>query len=47
MLSAFATIPLFADATFIVLVAEISPPPVKPSPAVIVTEVWSIWSFAS
>ena len=47
MLSAFATIPLLADTTLIVLVAEISPPPVKPFPAVILTEVWSMWSFAS
>ena len=29
-----------------VLVAEISPPPVKPLPAVIVTDVWSICLFA-
>ena len=47
ILSAFATIPLFADTTFIVLVAAIVPPPVKPVPAVTLTEVWSMWSFAS
>lgn len=37
ILSALATIPLLADTTLIVLVVVISPPPVKPVPAVIVT----------
>ena len=46
MLSAFAVIPS-PPTTFIVLVAAIVPPPVKPLPAVTLTEVWSIFSFES
>ena len=33
--------------TLIVLVDEMSPPPVRPSPAVMLTDVWSICSLAT
>ena len=40
-------IPLLADTISIVLLVEISPPPVNPLPAVIVTPVWSMCSLAT
>jgi hypothetical protein len=39
------SIPSFAVTIFIVLVDAIVPPPVKPSPAVIDTDVWSMCSL--
>ena len=44
--SAFTVTPVPAP-TAISLVAVISPPPVKPAPAVIDTPEWSICSFAT
>jgi len=42
----FAVIPV-PPTTFIVLFAAIVPPPVKPAPAVIETDEWSMCSFAT